>query len=166
MISGQKEPHPALGTRDINKPFNYNSNLFIYNLVTNQAQPLFEECQFLCRNAIKCCICTQKTRISIQKHHTGITQLLFPFSCFVGSYGNGAWSNVSPEYLQATSKQDRGWRNTELSQEQIGTSKRHQRTACSGKAWNQTKARMGRKELNGNEIPSDKTTSWLIKTLN
>lgn len=42
--------------------------------------------------------------------------------------------------------------------EQIGTRTRGLRTTCSGKAWNYTEARMGRKEqnLNGNEIPSNK----------
>lgn len=114
----RKEQHPDLAARDWNMSFIYNLNLFICNLVTKSTKPQFQQSHFSFRSTIKCYICTHwKTHISIQKHHTGSTQQLFPFSCFVGSYGNGAWSKVNPEQLSATSKQDRGWRNRELSQE-------------------------------------------------
>lgn len=106
-ILTQKEQHPALAARDLNMPFIYNLNLFICNLVTKSTQPQFQQSHFSFRNNIKSYI-YWKTHISIQKHRTGSTQQLFPFSCFVGSYGNGAQRNVNPEQLSATSKQESG----------------------------------------------------------
>lgn len=89
--------------------FIYNLNIFICDLVTKSTQPQFQQSHFSFRNTIKGYICTHwKTHISIQKHHTGSTQQLFPFSCFVGSYGNGSWSSVSPEQPQANKTEAEG----------------------------------------------------------
>lgn len=136
--------------------FIYNLKLFICNLVTKSTKPHFQQSHFSFRNTIKCYICTQwKTHISIQKHHTGSTQQLFPFSCFAGSYGNGAWSKVNPEQL--SDKQDRAGGTGSCHR-----ADRHQDKGSENNLfweslelhWSQN----GRKEqnLNGNEIPSNK----------
>lgn len=81
MTQSQKELHPTIAARRLNKPPIYNLDLFMHSLVTKQ--PQFQEPPLFFKNPIKWYTCTHwKTLISIPKCHTGSTQLLFLFFLF------------------------------------------------------------------------------------